>query len=140
MPATSGCLERGAAVEDVRFDWLVGGTDLDPATFLEGRQRLLAKVVLDHARWEHLLALTGRDQVVIECQAVPPGQAAHLLITSRFLDGHRRILVSLMQDMATFGPSAGLRADSIVAQQLRAFAEIARYPDDLVLVDDDQSG
>ena len=127
-------------MEDVRFNWLVSGTDLDPGTYLESRQRFLAKVVMDHASWEHLLALTGRDQVVIERPATPPGLEPRLLITPRFLDGHRRILVSLMQDMATFGPSAGMWADRIVAQQLRAFAEIARYPDDLVLVDDDQNG
>ncbi|MFN8677500.1 MAG: hypothetical protein U0Z70_14085 [Thermomicrobiales bacterium] len=115
-------------------------TDLDPGTYLESRQRFLAKVVMDHALWEHLLALAGRDQVVIERQTAPLELESHLLITPRFLDGHRRILVSLMQDMATFGPSAGMQADRIVAQQLRAFAEIARYPEDLVLVDDDQNG
>ena len=115
-------------------------TDLDPGTYLEGRRRFLAKVVMDHALWEHLLALAGRDQVVIERQTAPLGPEPRLLITPRFLDGHRRILVSLMQDMATFGPSSGMQADRIVVQQLRAFAEIARYPDDLVLVDDDQNG
>jgi hypothetical protein len=115
-------------------------TDLDPGTYLESRQRVLAKVVMDHASWEHLLALAGRDQVVFERQTVPLGLEPHLLITPRFLDGHRRILVSLMQDIAAFGPSAVMQADSIVAQQLRAFAEIALYPDDLALVDDDQNG
>ena len=115
-------------------------TDLDPGKYLESRQRFLAKVVMDHASWEHLLALAGRDQVVIERQTAPLSPEPGLLITPRFLDGHRRILVSLIQDMATFGPSAGVQADSIVVQQLRAFAEIARYPDDLVLVDDYQSG
>jgi hypothetical protein len=127
-------------MEDVRFDRLVRGTDLDPETYLESRQRSLAKVVMDHASWEHLLALAGRDQVAIERQVAHPGPEPHLLITPRFLDGHRRILVSLMQDMATIGPSAGMQANTIVAQQLRAFAEIALYPDDLVLVDDDQNG
>lgn len=127
-------------MDDVRFDWLVRGTGLDPGTYLESRQRSLAKVAMDHAAWEHQLALAGRDQVVISPQADPTGPEPRLLITPRFLDGHRRILVSLMQDIATFGPSAGRRADRIVAQQLRAFAEIARYPDDLDLVDDDQNG
>lgn len=115
-------------------------TELDPGTYLESRQRTLAKVVMDHAAWEHLLALAGRDQVVIERQAAHLGLEPRLLITPRFLDGHRRILVSLMQDIAMFGPCAGMRADRIVAQQLRAFAEMAVYPDDLVLVDDDASG
>ncbi len=115
-------------------------TDLDPRIYLESRQRFLAKVVMDHALWEHLLVLAGRDQVVIECQTAPLELEPCLLITPRFLDGHRRILVSLMQDIATFGPLAGMQAGDIVAQQLRAFAEIARYPADLVLVDDDQNG
>jgi hypothetical protein len=113
--------------------------DLDPGTYLESRQRFLAKVVMDHASWEHLLALAGQDQVVIEPQPASLGLEPRLLITTRFLDGHRRILVTLMQDIATFGPSAGMRAGSIVAQQLRAFAELAWYPDDLVLMDDDQN-
>jgi hypothetical protein len=103
--------------------------ELDPQMYLQNRQHLLARVTMDHARWEHGLMVDGNGVFLMESWTSEDGEKLTVVITPSFLKIHRKLLATLERDLDGLAHRTRASAEHTVGRRLQAAHDVAREAD-----------
>jgi hypothetical protein len=87
----------------------------DIQDYIADRASLLNKVFTDHVIWEQSLEAFGRDASLAATWIDHEGEEHIFAINRVYLDGHFKIVRSLLADLAACGPAGNLAIQSILA-------------------------
>jgi hypothetical protein len=96
---------------------------LSYSNYLTSRTDMLKKMALDHVRWEHDIARSGKAECAFDAWIDVDGREHIAVITCDYLDLHCTMMNRVVRDMEGLGPFAKFIADRILLQQRAAFEQ-----------------